>query len=75
MGDMTDIQPIVHYGELAAIVVGGQAIIPDEVPKTERVAVQAKCLYALEMASGQLPGPYTDAGAAAYARAAAAQRS
>ena len=32
------------------------------------------CFYALEVAEGRLPGPYSDAQALAYARAAEANR-
>jgi hypothetical protein len=71
---MSYIQPIVPNGEPAAIVADGQAIIPDALAKSELPAVKAKCLYALEIAAGQLPGPYTDFGAAAYAQAIAAAR-
>jgi hypothetical protein len=70
---MSEMQPIIHNGRLAAIVVGGQAIIPDTIRRTELPAVKAKCLYALEIAAGNLPAPYTDLGADTYARAAAAQ--
>ena len=71
---MNEIQPIIHRGRVAAIVVAGQAIIPDALPEHEQPTVQAMCLYALDVAAGLLPGPYTDAGALEYARAAAAQR-
>lgn len=73
-GRMSEIQPIIHNGDVAAIVVDGQAVIPDAVPEAELLAVKAKCLYALEIAAGHLPGPYTHDGADAYARAAAARR-
>jgi hypothetical protein len=70
---MGEIQPITHDGRLAAIVVGEQAIIPDTLADSQLLPVSARCLYALEIAAGHLPGPYTDRAAEAYARAAAAQ--
>ena len=71
---MSEIQPIIHRGRVAALVVAGQAIIPDALPSQEQATVKAMCLYALEVAEGRLPGPYSDARALAYARAAAAKR-
>ena len=71
---MSEIQPIIHHGRVAAVVVGGQAIIPDALPSQEQATVKAMCLYALEVADGRLPGPYSEARALAYARAAAANR-
>ena len=71
---MSEIQPIIHRGRVAALVVAGQAIIPDALPSQEQATVKAMCLYALEVADGRLPGPYSDAQALAYARAAAAKR-
>jgi len=74
MGAMREIQPIIHHGALVAVVIADQAIIPDAVPASDLPAVKAKCLYALEIAAGERPGPYTDAGAAAYASTIAAMR-
>ncbi len=70
---MSRLQQITHNGELVAIVLAGQAIIDDTLPASERSKVQAMCLYALEIQAGELPGPYTDDKAHAYARAAARQ--
>jgi len=70
---MSNVQPIIHHGRVAAIVVAGQAIIPDVLPDRERATVKAICLYALEVADGRLPGPYSHARALAYAHAAAAK--
>ena len=70
---MSDVQPIIHHGRVAAIVVAGQAIIPDALPDRERATVKAICLYALEVADGRLRGPYSHARALAYVRAAAAK--
>jgi hypothetical protein len=74
MGGMSDVQPIIHRGRLAAIVVAGQAIIPGAIPDREQLTVKAMCPYALKIADGLRPGPYTDTAALAYAHAAAAQR-
>jgi hypothetical protein len=71
---MREIQPIIHHGRVAALVVAGQAIIPDALPSREQATVKGMCLYALEVAEGRLPGPYSDAKALAYARAAEAKR-
>jgi len=71
---VSEVQPIVHNGRLVALVVDGQAIISERVPKPEQWTVKAMCLYALEVAAGRLPGPYSAARALAYARAAAAAR-
>ena len=60
-------------GRVAAVVIAGQAIIPDALPRREQATVKAMCLYALEIADGRLPGPYSDTQALAYARAAAAK--
>jgi hypothetical protein len=74
MGGMSEIQPIMCHGRVTAVVVAGQAIIPDAIPEREQLTVKAMCLYALEIAEGLRPGPYTDTAALAYAHAAAAQR-
>ena len=71
---MHEIQAITHRGRVAAVVADGRAIIPDSVPDSELLTVQAMCLYALEIAEGRLPGPYTTAHALEYARAALAAR-
>jgi hypothetical protein len=65
---MRNIQPITHRGRLAAIVVAGEAIIEDTLTETDFRHVQAMCLYALEIADRERPGPYTDADAAVYAQ-------
>lgn len=70
---MRNAQLINHRGQLAAVVVAGQAIIEDTLPADDFRHVQAMCLYAMEIATRERPGPYTDAGADAYARAATAR--
>lgn len=74
MSAMSDIQPIHHDGRVVALVAGAEAIIAATVPPAEMFTVQAMCLYAIDVAAGTLPGPYNDADALRYARAAAAQR-
>jgi hypothetical protein len=70
IGAMRTVQPITHHRRLVAIVVVDHAIIDDSVPAGERRHVQAMCLYALEVANGTLPGPYTDTAAERYAHTA-----
>jgi hypothetical protein len=70
---MRTIQPIIHQGQLSAVVVGGLAIIEDTLTDAAHRHVQAMCLYALEIAGHERPGPYSDAAADAYAQAALAQ--
>ena len=48
---MSEIQPIIHHGRLVAVIVAGQAIISDTLPKQQHAIVKAMCLYALEIAS------------------------
>jgi hypothetical protein len=71
---MADIHPIMHNGRLAAVVAGRQAMIRDSVPDRDLPTIKAMCLYALEVADGRIPGPYSSAQALAYARAASAAR-
>ena len=68
---MSAMQKIVYNGQLAAIVVADQAIIPDGLADTDERTVKAMCLYALEIAAGLQPGPYSDERALQYARRAA----
>jgi hypothetical protein len=67
MDTMQNLRPITHQGRLAAIVIAGQAIIDDTLSPEQQRHVKAMCLYALEIAERTRPGPYTDAGADAYA--------
>lgn len=69
---MRNLQPIIHQGQLAAIVVGGLAVIDDTLSDEAFRHVQAMCIYALQIADRERPGPYKDAVADAYARAATA---
>jgi hypothetical protein len=54
---MGEIQPIIYRGRMAALVVGGQAIIPDALPSREQTIVKAMCLYALEVGRRTAPPP------------------
>lgn len=67
---MPNLQRINHNGRLAAIVLAGQAIIDDTLSDDAFRHVQAKCLYALELAEEGRPDSYTDQDGDAYARAA-----
>jgi hypothetical protein len=70
---MNQLQRITYNGELVAVVIADHAIIDDTIPAPEKPHIQAKCLYALEIQAGELPGPYTDEKADLYARAAASR--
>jgi hypothetical protein len=69
---MVTIQPIEHEGRVVALVVGGLAIIDDELAGAAVAVVRAKCLYALQVASGERDEEYSDALAARYAERATA---
>jgi len=71
---LSGLQRITHNGELVASTLADQAIIDDIIPACKRPIVQAKYLYAPHFQAAEIPGPYTDANADAYARAAAASR-
>jgi hypothetical protein len=70
MSDMSKLQMIHHNERLAAVVVAGQAIIDDTLSPHALASVQAKCLYALELAEKGDADLYTDDAAEAYARTA-----
>lgn len=72
MSTMSEFQPITYNGEVVAMVIADQAIIPKALPAEDRRTVEAMCLYALEVAAGQHAGPYSDDRALAYAQRAAA---
>ena len=65
---MSEMQKIIYNGRLAAVVLADQAILTDTLPEPDERTVKAMCLYALEIAAGQQPGPYTDEQALEYAR-------
>jgi hypothetical protein len=68
---VTAVQKVIYRGRLAAIVIADQAILTDPLPKPDERTVKAMCLYALEIAAGLRPGPYTDENALSYAPRAA----
>jgi hypothetical protein len=72
---MPIVQIIALRGRPAALVAADRLIIPDALTGADRLRVQAKALYALEIAAGARPGPYTDRGAERYADAVAARAS
>jgi hypothetical protein len=65
---MSALQKIIYNGQVAAIVLADQAIIPDGLADADERTVNAMCLYALEVAAGLQPGPYSDERALQYAR-------
>jgi hypothetical protein len=71
---MVTIQPIHHDGDVVAFVVDGRAVITRGLANDAFDVVRAKCLYALEIATGERPGPYTDGAASTYARSATDRR-
>ena len=68
---MSELQKIILNGEVAAVVVAGQAIVLDGLGETDERTVKAMCLYAMEVNEGLQPGPYTDERALEYAGLAA----
>lgn len=65
---MNAMTKIIYQGRLAAVVLADEAILTGELPPSDERTVKAMCLYALEIAAGRQPGPYTDHNALAYAR-------
>jgi hypothetical protein len=68
---MKTIQIIELDGRPAALVAGDKAIIAHHITGADRARVQAKALYAIEIATGARSGPYTDQRAERYAASAA----
>ena len=64
---MSEMTKIIYNSRLAAVVLADQAILTDPLPEPDERTVKAMCLYALEIAAGLHPGPYTDEKALAYA--------
>jgi hypothetical protein len=67
---MRSIYAITYHGPVVAVVVGDQAVIAEELTGSARRIIEAKCLYAMQVDAGDLPGPYRDRDAEDYARAA-----
>ena len=68
IGQVRNLQPIIHDGRLAAVVIAGHAIIDDRLEAAQHRHVQAMCLFAIQIADRERPGPYTDTAAERYAR-------
>ena len=68
---MQTIQIIELDGRAAAVVIADRAVIPDALVGDDRLRVQAKAMYALEIHGGERPGPYSDDAAERYADAVA----
>jgi hypothetical protein len=64
---MNAMQKILYNDRLAAVVLADQAVIADTLSGADLRTVKAMCLYALEVAAGRQPGPYTDERALRYA--------
>ena len=70
---MTDLQPITYRGQLLAVATGSTFILSDDIDKqvddpAEIQMVLFMCAYAIDVATGHLPGPYSDEQARRYAR-------
>ena len=65
---MGDLQTVTYNGQVAAVVVGEEAIVSAALGEDDERTVKAMCLYALEVTAGREPGPYTDERALRYAR-------
>ena len=74
MVSMGFVQQIIYRDRLAAVVIEEEAVIEDGLSGEELLDVQAMCLFAIEVAVGEHPGPYSDRRAAAFAAQARAQR-
>ena len=71
---MRTIQIIELHGRPVALALVNEAILADHIPADERSIVAGMALYALEVQTGQRPGPYNHADAERYARHANALR-
>jgi hypothetical protein len=71
INNVSNLQKITHNGRVAALVVADHAVVLDGLREDEERTVKAMCLYALEVAAGREPGPYSDERAIQYARRAA----
>ena len=71
---MKTIQIIQLRGRPVALALGEDAILSEHVTGSERSIVAGMALYAIEVQTGQRPGPYSDADAERYARHAIALR-
>jgi hypothetical protein len=61
-------------GNVAALVVDGEARIMDGLSEPAMLTVKGMCLFAMEVQAGVIDPPYTDERALAYARLADRRR-
>lgn len=67
---MTQLQIIQLDSQPVAVIVGTrEAIISESVRPHDRSTVERMCVYALEIAGGERPGPYRDGDAVLHAQA------
>ncbi len=66
---MPHLLPIMHRNRLAAVVLPDRAIIASDLTAPDRRTVEAMCFYAAEILNNDIPTPYTDDDALAYAEA------
>lgn len=65
---MITTQLVTFRGRPVAVVLSSGHAVVDDVVLDDRPTVDAMCVYAIEVATGQRPGPYTDADAQDHAR-------
>ena len=65
---MRQIQVIELRGRAVALALVDEAILADNITDADRPIVAGMALYAIEIQTGNRPGPYTDADAERYAR-------
>lgn len=66
---MSTIQLIELDGEPVAVTVGAdRAVISEQVTGSSRPLVEGMCIFALQIAAGERPGPYRTADAQRWAR-------
>jgi hypothetical protein len=71
---MNEMQIIEHEGRPVAVTVDGVAILAGALRGRARRHVQAKALYALQVAAGERRGPYRDDDAEQFARSVRPER-
>ena len=69
---MIELQPITYRGRLVAVATSTRFFLSDELEdrtdQDDLGMVVFMCAYAIDIATGQLPGPYRDKDARRYAR-------
>ena len=72
MAGMIELQPVIYRGRLLAVATPTRFFLADELERRGDHAdvrmVVFMCAYAIDVATGQLPGPYRDQDARRYAR-------